>query len=174
MAIIYQHFLLSEGYDITEQKGLKNNRCVPGNQVLLRKWLQHHFSFSSFNLMQKNTYFLSKKLGKKLGPKPNIFFQLLPHTVYLLWQTNLTKVSLTACSLAPMYLLRSSGPLMLIKLSPHSRATTPARRVFPVPGAPYSRRPERKRSGQLVNRAGYWNIQGQLVNRAGYWNNQGQ
>lgn len=48
----------------------------------------------------------------------------------------LVNMSLTACSLAPMYLLSSSGPLILIKLSPHSLATTLASSVFPVPGGP--------------------------------------
>ena len=63
---------------------------------------------------------------KKIGP---IFF-----SIYLL--NYLVNISLTACSLAPMYLLSNSGPLMLMKLSPHSLATTPANIVFPVPGGP--------------------------------------
>ncbi|EDO43470.1 predicted protein, partial [Nematostella vectensis] len=45
-------------------------------------------------------------------------------------------ISLTACSLAPIYLLSNSGPLILMKLSPHSLATTPASSVLPVPGGP--------------------------------------
>ena len=45
--------------------------------------------------------------------------------------------------------------LILIKLRPHSRATTPARRVLPVPGAPYSSRPDLSLRGMLENRAGY-------------------
>lgn len=55
----------------------------------------------------------------------------------LTYNTNyLVNISLTACSLAPIYLLSSSGPLMLMKLSPHSLATTPASNVLPVPGGP--------------------------------------
>lgn len=42
--------------------------------------------------------------------------------------------SLTDFSLAPMYLFKSSGPLTLIKCSPHSFATAEARRVLPQPG----------------------------------------
>lgn len=87
--------------------------------------------------------------------------------------TYLWKTSRTPCSLAPMYLLRSSGPwgevkitedtgysdictvfllmvvdkaqptLMLMKFIPLSLATALANRVFPVPGAPYSSTPER-------------------------------
>ena len=83
--------------------------------------------------------------------------------------TNLVKMSLTASSLAPIYLLRSSGPcrpvykrvsdttpvhsevcmetffctLMLTKLRLNSFATAPASKVFPVPGAPYSSTPHR-------------------------------
>ena len=71
----------------------------------------------------------------------------------------LVKISLTACSLAPMYLLSSSGPLMLMKLSPHSLATTPASSVFPVPGGPYRRSPDLKRNGHLENNAVYYNVQ---------------
>lgn len=43
---------------------------------------------------------------------------------------------LTLFSLAPMYLLRISGPLTEMKLSPHSLATAEASRVFPQPGKP--------------------------------------
>jgi len=49
--------------------------------------------------------------------------------------------------------------LMQIKLRPYSLAITPARSVFPVPGAPYNSRPERIRSGQLLNSFGYCNQQ---------------
>jgi len=44
---------------------------------------------------------------------------------------------------------------MQIKLRAYSLAITPARSVFPVPGAPYSRRPDRRRRGQLLNSFGY-------------------
>jgi len=44
--------------------------------------------------------------------------------------------SRTLFSLAPMYLLRISGPLTLIKLRPHSFATADARSVLPHPGKP--------------------------------------
>lgn len=46
----------------------------------------------------------------------------------------------TDFSLAPIYLFNSSGPLTLIKLSPHSLATAEAKRVFPQPGNPYNSR----------------------------------
>lgn len=106
--------------------------------------------------------------------------------------TNLWKTSRIPCSLAPMYLLRSSGPcrevkvlchwmykllrfretpfsfiptvsakvqltLMLMKFIPLSLATALASRVFPVPGAPYSKIPERWRIGRLENRMGCCN-----------------
>ena len=46
--------------------------------------------------------------------------------------------ALTDFSLAPIYLFKISGPLTLIKLSPHSFATAEASIVFPHPGYPYS------------------------------------
>lgn len=45
---------------------------------------------------------------------------------------------------------------MLMKLSPHSLATTPANNVFPVPGAPYSSIPDLSLRGQEENNMGYW------------------
>jgi len=45
---------------------------------------------------------------------------------------------LTDFSLAPMYLFKISGPLTLMKLSPHSFATAEASMVFPHPGYPYN------------------------------------
>eukprot|EP00160_Parvularia_atlantis_P006185 Unigene15378_Nuclearia_a/m.45974 Unigene15378_Nuclearia_a/g.45974 ORF Unigene15378_Nuclearia_a/g.45974 Unigene15378_Nuclearia_a/m.45974 type:complete len:361 (+) Unigene15378_Nuclearia_a:346-1428(+) len=63
--------------------------------------------------------------------------------------------SRVACSDAPMYLLSSSGPLMLTKFRPHSRATADARNVLPHPGGPYSSRPERRRSGHCANSGAY-------------------
>lgn len=50
--------------------------------------------------------------------------------------THLSKTSLTPCSLAPMYLLSNSGPLIEINLKPHCFAAAPAIKVFPVPGGP--------------------------------------
>ena len=47
-------------------------------------------------------------------------------------------VRLTDFSLAPMYLFKISGPLTLMKLSPHSFATAEASMVFPHPGYPYN------------------------------------
>jgi hypothetical protein len=47
-------------------------------------------------------------------------------------------LALTDFSLEPIYLLKISGPLTLIKLSPHSFATAEASMVFPHPGYPYS------------------------------------
>lgn len=44
---------------------------------------------------------------------------------------------------------------MLMKLSPHSLATTPANNVFPVPGAPYSSIPDLSLRGQEENNMGY-------------------
>jgi len=49
--------------------------------------------------------------------------------------------SLTFCSLCPTYILRSSGPFTLKKLSLNSVATALAMRVFPVPGGPYNKIP---------------------------------
>ena len=92
-------------------------------------------------------------------------------------------MSLTASSLAPMYLLRSSGPcsmqvphmpsviaslcmhekfprtLMLTKFRLNSFATAPASRVFPVPGAPYSSNPHRCLMVHWLNSLGYCGIQ---------------
>lgn len=45
--------------------------------------------------------------------------------------------TLTDFSLAPIYLFKISGPLTLMKFSPHSFATAEARSVFPHPGNPY-------------------------------------
>ena len=42
----------------------------------------------------------------------------------------------TACSLAPMYLFSSSGPLTDTKRTAHSRATALAMSVLPQPGGP--------------------------------------
>jgi len=53
---------------------------------------------------------------------------------------------------------------MQIKLRPYSLAMTPARRVLPVPGAPYNSRPDRMRRGQLLKSFGYYNKQHIKVN----------
>ena len=42
----------------------------------------------------------------------------------------------TDCSLAPIYLFKISGPLTLMKFSPHSLATADASKVLPQPGKP--------------------------------------
>mmetsp|Transcript_10455 Transcript_10455/g.26588 ORF Transcript_10455/g.26588 Transcript_10455/m.26588 type:complete len:276 (-) Transcript_10455:8-835(-) len=52
-------------------------------------------------------------------------------------------------SLSPMYMLMSSGPLTLRKLTVHSLATALASSVLPVPGGPYSSTPERCRRPPL-------------------------
>ncbi|KAF7457329.1 ribosome biogenesis ATPase RIX7 [Cryptosporidium felis] len=48
----------------------------------------------------------------------------------------LSKTVRTAFSDSPTYLLRSSGPLILIKFAPLSLAIAFAKRVFPQPGGP--------------------------------------
>lgn len=48
-----------------------------------------------------------------------------------------------------------SVTLMLIKFIPLSRATTPANKVFPVPGAPYNKIPVVCRIGRFANNSGY-------------------
>lgn len=45
--------------------------------------------------------------------------------------------------------------LMLMKFIPLSWATTPANKVFPVPGAPYNKIPVLCRMGRLANNSGY-------------------
>mmetsp|Transcript_35446 Transcript_35446/g.68456 ORF Transcript_35446/g.68456 Transcript_35446/m.68456 type:complete len:305 (-) Transcript_35446:774-1688(-) len=67
----------------------------------------------------------------------------------------LAKASRTACSLAPIYLLRSSGPLMEMKCKRHSFATAEANSVFPQPGGPYKRIPDRNFSGTRAKRGAY-------------------
>mmetsp|Transcript_25866 Transcript_25866/g.61510 ORF Transcript_25866/g.61510 Transcript_25866/m.61510 type:complete len:273 (+) Transcript_25866:336-1154(+) len=64
------------------------------------------------------------------------------------------KTSRTPCSDAPMYLLRSSGPLTLMKLSCVRPATAPASTVFPHPGCPYRSAPERTRRGARAKMCG--------------------
>ncbi|EZF92163.1 hypothetical protein H113_06952 [Trichophyton rubrum MR1459] len=68
----------------------------------------------------------------------------------------LSKRSRTLFSLAPIYLLRISGPFTLIKLRPHSPATALARSVLPHPGNPYSKSPERSRSGHWEKIGAYF------------------
>lgn len=55
-----------------------------------------------------------------------------------------------------MYLDKSSGPFTDINLRPHCLAAAAARRVFPVPGGPYRRRPDWRRKGALENMLGYY------------------
>mmetsp|Transcript_12167 Transcript_12167/g.37080 ORF Transcript_12167/g.37080 Transcript_12167/m.37080 type:complete len:258 (+) Transcript_12167:2287-3060(+) len=67
------------------------------------------------------------------------------------------KTSLTAASLAPIYLLKSSGPLIPIIRNPNSPAHARARYVFPHPDGPKSKTPLCARRGDLEN------IKGNLV-----------
>jgi hypothetical protein len=48
--------------------------------------------------------------------------------------------------------------LILIKFIPLSRATTPASKVFPVPGGPYNSIPVLWRMGKFANNSGYYKI----------------
>ena len=57
--------------------------------------------------------------------------------------------SRTAASLAPMYLLRTSGPLTLTKRMPAAATAAATVCVLPHPGGPYSSTPVRSRSGAL-------------------------
>jgi hypothetical protein len=54
-----------------------------------------------------------------------------------------------------MYLLSSSGPLILMKFNPVSFATALASKVLPQPGGPYSSSPLRSRSGTFRKRGSY-------------------
>ena len=83
--------------------------------------------------------------------------EVLPPVSYRL------NVSLTACSLAPMYLFSSSGPLILMKLRPISFATTAATSVLPVPGAPYNSTPDCNLIGHWEYSFRYWKTR-----RSGY------
>lgn len=57
--------------------------------------------------------------------------------------------SRTAASLAPMYLLRTSGPLTLTKRMPAAATAAATVCVLPHPGGPYSSTPVRSRRGAL-------------------------
>ena len=52
-----------------------------------------------------------------------------------------------------------ASTLILMKLRLHSLATTPARSVFPVPGAPYKSSPDLSLSAHWANNSGYYKIQ---------------
>ena len=73
-----------------------------------------------------------------------------------------TRVSRNGKVVPTTYLFSISGPLTLIKLSPHSPATALASSVLPQPGNPYNNRPERSRSGHLEKigayRVGYCSV----------------
>jgi hypothetical protein len=74
-----------------------------------------------------------------LGPfeqVPNLDIQKVSYTRRLFKESNNETKIRTDFSLAPMYLFRSSGPLMLMKLRPHSLATAEAKSVLPHPGYP--------------------------------------
>ena len=66
-----------------------------------------------------------------------------------------SKAPLTAASLSPMYLERSSGPRTGRKATPAARAAAPARRVLPVPGGPWRRTPRGRRPGLREKSRGY-------------------
>ena len=57
--------------------------------------------------------------------------------------------SRTAASLAPMYLLSTSGPFTLTKRIPAAATAAATTCVLPQPGGPYSSTPVRSRSGAL-------------------------
>ena len=59
------------------------------------------------------------------------------------------KRSLTAASLAPMYLLRTSGPFTLTRRMPAAATAAATMWVLPQPGGPYSSTPVRSLSGAL-------------------------
>lgn len=61
--------------------------------------------------------------------------------------------SLTAASLAPMYLFRTSGPFTLMQRMPQAATAAATRCVLPHPGGPYSSRPVRRRSGALHHKS---------------------
>ena len=63
--------------------------------------------------------------------------------------------SRTAASDAPMYLLRSSGPLTDKNGSALSEASAEASSVLPQPGGPYSSTLERRRSGAQAKSRGW-------------------
>lgn len=71
------------------------------------------------------------------------------------------KPPLTACSEAPMYLFKSSGPLMDINLSEQAAAAEPTMCVFPQPGGPYNRIFDRNLKGALENIFG--NLEGNSI-----------
>lgn len=61
---------------------------------------------------------------------------------------------LTAFSEAPIYLFRSSGPLMEINLKEHAAAAAPTMCVFPHPGGPYKSKLDLNLKGALAKMSG--------------------
>lgn len=59
------------------------------------------------------------------------------------------KRSLTAASLAPMYLFSTSGPFTLTRRIPAAATAAATMWVFPQPGGPYSSTPVRSLNGAL-------------------------
>ncbi len=59
------------------------------------------------------------------------------------------KRSLTAASLAPIYLFSTSGPLTLTRRIPAAATAAAAMWVLPQPGGPYSSTPVRSLKGAL-------------------------
>mmetsp|Transcript_3496 Transcript_3496/g.9836 ORF Transcript_3496/g.9836 Transcript_3496/m.9836 type:complete len:237 (-) Transcript_3496:725-1435(-) len=66
-----------------------------------------------------------------------------------------SKSSLTPASLAPMYLLRSSGPFTLMILKLQILAAHRTKKVLPHPGGPYNKAPVLSLSGHLSMRSLY-------------------
>ena len=64
------------------------------------------------------------------------------------------KRSLTAASLAPMYLLRTSGPFTLMRRMPAAATAAATMWVLPQPGGPYSSTPVRSLNGALYHDIG--------------------
>lgn len=65
------------------------------------------------------------------------------------------KISLTACSLAPIYFESNSGPFTDINLIPHCLAAAAAKTVFPDPGGPYNSNPDCNLRGAPAKILGY-------------------
>ena len=71
------------------------------------------------------------------------------------------KGSLTACSEAPIYLFRSSGPFTDINLNEQAAAAAPTMCVFPHPGGPYKRIFDRNLKGDCAKILG--NFEGNSI-----------
>ena len=67
-----------------------------------------------------------------------------------------SKMSLTAASLPPMYLLKISDPFTLKYFILNSSSTAAPRALFPLPVAPYSNIPRGSLIGTVLNRKAYF------------------